>query len=93
MCIRDRDIAEVEHEVNVAISKNIPIEVTYPSRDELAPVSYTHLDVYKRQASELRKAILSKQLTEGDKVDVTNGMTAAARIQYDNCLLYTSRCV
>ena len=34
------DIAEVEHEVNVAISKNIPIEVTYPSRDELAQLEY-----------------------------------------------------
>ncbi len=28
--ISPEDIAEVEHEVNVAISKNIPIEVTYP---------------------------------------------------------------
>lgn len=34
------DIAEVEYEVNVAISKNIPIEVTYPSRDELAQLEY-----------------------------------------------------
>lgn len=34
------DIAEVEHEVNVVISKNIPIEVTYPSRDELAQLEY-----------------------------------------------------
>lgn len=34
------NIAEVEHEVNVAISKNIPIEVTYPSRDELAQLEY-----------------------------------------------------
>ena len=30
----------MEHEVNVAISKNIPIEVTYPSRDELAQLEY-----------------------------------------------------
>ena len=33
--ISPEDIAEVEHEVNVAISKNIPIEVTYPSRMSL----------------------------------------------------------
>lgn len=38
--ISPKDIAEVEHEVNVAISKNIPIEVTYPSRDELAQLEY-----------------------------------------------------
>lgn len=38
--ISPEDIAEVEHEVNVAISKNIPIEVTYPSRDELAQLEY-----------------------------------------------------
>ena len=38
--ISPEDIAEVEHEVNVAISKNIPIEVTYPSRDELAHMEY-----------------------------------------------------
>lgn len=38
--ILPEDIAEVEHEVNVAISKNIPIEVTYPSRDELAQLEY-----------------------------------------------------
>lgn len=38
--ISPEDIAEVEHEVNVAISKNIPIEVTYPSSDELANLEY-----------------------------------------------------
>ena len=38
--ISPEDIADVEHEVNVAISKNIPIEVTYPSRDELAQMEY-----------------------------------------------------
>jgi len=38
--VSPEDIAEVEHEVNVAISKNIPIEVTYPSRDELAQLEY-----------------------------------------------------
>lgn len=38
--ISPENIAEVEHEVNVAISKNIPIEVTYPSRDELAQLEY-----------------------------------------------------
>lgn len=38
--ISPENIAEVEHEVNVAISKNIPIEVTYPSRDELAQMEY-----------------------------------------------------
>lgn len=38
--ISPEDIAEVEHEVNVAISKNIPIEVTYPSRAELAQLEY-----------------------------------------------------
>ena len=34
------DIADVEREVNVAITKNIPIEITYPSKAELTNLEY-----------------------------------------------------
>ena len=33
--ISPEDIADIEREVNVAITKNIPVEVTYPSKAEL----------------------------------------------------------
>lgn len=38
--ISPEDIADVEHEVNVAITKNIPIEITYPSKAELESLEY-----------------------------------------------------
>ena len=51
MCIRDRYMtAETweEHRliVNVVVFKNFAITIAHES----APVSYTHLDVYKRQS-------------------------------------------
>ena len=60
--------------------------------DSIAPVSYTHLDVYKRQVLEVMiaaeqegKAIV--RLHTGDPC-----LYGAIREQMD-CLLYTSRCV
>ncbi len=38
--ISPEDIADVEREVNVAITKNIPIEITYPSKAELESLEY-----------------------------------------------------
>ena len=38
--ISPEDIADVEREVNVAIIKNIPIEITYPSKAELESLEY-----------------------------------------------------
>lgn len=38
--ISPEDIDDIEREVNVAITKNIPIEVTYPSKAELEKLEY-----------------------------------------------------
>lgn len=38
--ISPEDIADIEREVNVAITKNIPVEVTYPSKTELESLEY-----------------------------------------------------
>ena len=38
--ISPEDIADIEREVNVAITKNIPVEVTYPSKAELESLEY-----------------------------------------------------
>ena len=54
----------------------------------LAPVSYTHLDVYKRQglvlASDTRTNAGVDQVAISPKMHV---------FELKNCLLYTSRCV
>ena len=61
MCIRDRD-----HIVADIIDRHFPVQgtdVTYRQRLSVSecitdPVSYTHLDVYKRQCmSNLQKAV------------------------------------
>ena len=57
------------------------------------PVSYTHLDVYKRQAvyfDDIR--LLMGALPVNDIASVMNGK-ADLMIQKWSCLLYTSRCV
>ena len=54
---------------------------------EFNPVSYTHLDVYKRQAQLLRNLI---HFASRDAMDI-EGLGPAALDQL--CLLYTSRCV
>ena len=38
--ISPENIADIEREVNVAITKNIPVEVTYPSKTELESLEY-----------------------------------------------------
>ena len=56
----------------------------------IKPVSYTHLDVYKRQpyvCSEKDSSIIAT--IEGGKA----GKTVCLRADMDACLLYTSRCV
>ena len=49
-------------------------------------VSYTHRDVYKRQAQYLLGAGIKKVATVHDKKTYGQGLVEA-------CLLYTSRCV
>ena len=59
------------------------------------PVSYTHLDVYKRQVQTMRKEAGFEVM---DKIAVTyEGTEKAEKVFADNastiCLLYTSRWV
>ena len=62
-----------------------------PRRDTLS-VSYTHLDVYKRQA--LARTVATKQaMTRRLAADVTVAASALEAELGSACLLYTSRCV
>ena len=62
----------------------------------LVAVSYTHLDVYKRQAVFPSQGFtdhsLALNLLSLEKVDSNGEVTGKADI-LKNCLLYTSRCV
>ena len=53
MCIRDRYFGKVENVFHELVSPDIHVDICVvpPSeeRDYCTPVSYTHLDVYKRQ--------------------------------------------
>ena len=55
-----------------------------------APVSYTHLDVYKRQAYAMQTQ--SGWLTLSDQFKILAGGSAQPE-ERKTCLLYTSRCV
>ena len=60
------------------------------------PVSYTHLDVYKRQVLDKTGAQTHEQDSLEVFIDEDNGKTASYGEddkQYRICLLYTSRCV
>ena len=68
----------------------------------LKPVSYTHLDVYKRQVQDIAEVIESwtkipvKKITEAETQKLLNlEANLHKRIigQNEACLLYTSRCV
>ena len=70
------------------------------------PVSYTHLDVYKRQGLTVYSAISgvafedrdysdiqNYQDSDGKDVDIKLPGTIVELYRVDDCLLYTSRCV
>ena len=67
------------------------------------PVSYTHLDVYKRQIefNELKseeKVIRNTRFYETEIKNLENELAELRAVSYKNkseraCLLYTSRCV
>ena len=54
MCIRDRSYAAIQKHLEEGGFEDVGGEFTYIANDlkdvEPAPVSYTHLDVYKRQS-------------------------------------------
>ena len=49
MCIRDRSIGDRIQDIERLVGALEDIKRLY-SKDKTGPVSYTHLDVYKRQA-------------------------------------------
>ena len=53
MCIRDRYTGEVKivssKETKIYTNKELNRSIINPAQIKLVPVSYTHLDVYKRQ--------------------------------------------
>ena len=66
-------------------------------RNRISTVSYTHLDVYKRQL--INNLIMETKLTEETRVesDLIGAREIPASALYGvqtlSCLLYTSRCV
>ena len=52
-------------------------------------VSYTHLDVYKRQLEARSRAVVDAVATAAAGLDLTPAQVALLWV----CLLYTSRCV
>ena len=67
----------------------------------MIPVSYTHLDVYKRQtADRVGKIFVNDIFINTDRLEdlrtlvrLDRGNTHLGCDLYDTCLLYTSRCV
>ena len=70
------------------------------------PVSYTHLDVYKRQINDRYQVIVSLLLSQVEVISIKNELQKKVKVRVDKhqkeyvlreqlgvCLLYTSRCV
>ena len=57
----------------------------------LVPVSYTHLDVYKRQHQS--RAFIVAHLAFAEQHDQRPPVAIAHGMEFRVCLLYTSRCV
>ena len=60
------------------------VALAYDAGREVLPVSYTHLDVYKRQHLDDNRETIERLFEERE---------AVASRQPKACLLYTSRCV
>ena len=87
MTISDKDIDRTgsdfgQHLVNMAL---------HMGADDAVPVSYTHLDVYKRQVSS--DGTLVGIVTADDVFDVSIEEATEDFHKSGACLLYTSRCV
>ena len=61
--------------------------VAFVDQGFLKPVSYTHLDVYKRQK------VLSVTDTINGYDSITEEVLVTDEVDPGTCLLYTSRCV
>ena len=64
-----------------------------PAPRSRIPVSYTHLDVYKRQALQRNEAAAQQIAENAAAYDAAMERCAVAEDVYRTCLLYTSRCV
>ncbi|OUF78161.1 hypothetical protein AZ004_001967 [Escherichia coli] len=67
--------------------KLTPAKDTAPKQVNVDPVSYTHLDVYKRQVRNNNKSIM------GEDYIICQIYKESRFKQFAGCLLYTSRCV
>ena len=101
MCIRDSatlgpDLGETNVHTNLLalgcneVEFGLGVGRESVDRDDAGPVSYTHLDVYKRQDG--------AWLTESDSREpryavIHRCAISAAAARRGICLLYTSRCV
>ena len=83
MCIRDRDGGSWNGYtfVRKATMPNIDGDITFKATISIAPVSYTHLDVYKRQE------VMGLQ---GRYIYWAAGTAGGAIAGFIACLLYTS---
>ena len=100
MCIRDRYNDMMKWLAGVYVNT---LNVIHYMHDkycyESIPVSYTHLDVYKRQVSDHHVGeVLLRDVRDGDFVDVLAAADDRAGVGgrldlLELCLLYTSRCV
>ena len=96
MCIRDSgkamadlitmadEVVETQHGITLFDPIETWKECTYVNCTARCPVSYTHLDVYKRQDLVRAKC--------GGSVEVSH-ISGGQPVYYYICLLYTSRCV
>ena len=103
MCIRDRGIPHTVNGLDLLFQPQFAAQMLdmYIHRagnadagvtpGGMQPVSYTHLDVYKRQVQHDEERLLKRLLNANDKGQVAARKKQAAEL--NNCLLYTSRCV
>ena len=68
----------------------------------MTPVSYTHLDVYKRQAQAIAKQVgidtVIADVLPQEKASAIQKLQESSKVAFvgdgiNDCLLYTSRCV
>ena len=79
--------------------RDSPAGSTSASANSVSPVSYTHLDVYKRQqrnkvlASLERRGMIERFPAKDDRRKAYIRLKEENLGQFEACLLYTSRCV
>ena len=86
MCIRDSYQGDYDA---AALAFFRQADVFYAQTLGRQPVSYTHLDVYKRQLQKMLRAMGRTQ----QRVKTVSLLGGSRIAMYLTCLLYTSRCV